>query len=92
MGLALDNKFNILFVSNWYDNTITVIDLNSEKIKKEIKVGKSPAGIYLDENLNKLFVANREDDNISVIDTRNFKSIKKYKSERPLLEFIQKII
>ena len=45
-------------------------------IKKEIKVGKSPAGIYLDENLNKLFVANREDDNISVIDTRNFKSIK----------------
>ena len=50
MGLSVDINKNLLFVSNWYDNLVSVIDINKKKIIKEIKVGKSPAGIYLDQN------------------------------------------
>ena len=72
VGLALHKKNNKLFVSNWYDNVVSAIDLESKRIIKIIEVGKSPAGMYVDENLDRLFVANREDNNISVININNY--------------------
>ena len=46
MGIQLDQK-NLLFVSNWFENKISVVDIKKNKIKSQIPVGNSPAGIFL---------------------------------------------
>ncbi len=77
MGVFLSN--NNLLVSNWFQNEVSVFNLEKNKLKKKIKVGKSPAGILVVEENQELFVANKEDNNISVINLKDFKEIKKIK-------------
>ena len=73
--ISFDRSKNNIFVSNWYDDVISVIDFVTKRKKHEIKVGQSPAGIYFDKN-QKLYVANRESNNVSVIDTEDFEVLK----------------
>ncbi len=66
-----------LFASNWYDNTVSLIDLKKDKIIKKIVVGNSPAGIFVDYENNNLFVANRESNSVSVVDISKLKEVKR---------------
>ena len=50
LGISFDSSKNNIFVSNWYDDVISVIDFVTRK-KHEIKVGQSPAGIYFDKKI-----------------------------------------
>ncbi len=79
VGIYFSESDDMLAVSNWYDNKITLIDTKTKKIKKTINVGKSPAGIYISQKTKDIFVANREDNNIYVINGENFKLRKKIK-------------
>ena len=54
LGISFDSSKNNIFVSNWYDDVISVIDFVTKKKKHEIKVGQSPAGIYFDKKNQKL--------------------------------------
>ncbi len=77
MSIYFSELYNLLFATNWYDHTVSVIDPLKNKVIKVIKVGNSPAGIYISDRKKKGFVANREDNTVSVIDLENFSEIKK---------------
>jgi YVTN family beta-propeller protein len=60
---------NKVYVANNGDNTISVIDGNTDQVKNiSIPVGKNPIKISVDPNTNKVYVANYGDSTISVID------------------------
>jgi len=56
--------------------TVSVIDLNSRKVLKEINVHLHPSGMVIHPDGSKLYVANANSDLISVIDTRTDMVIK----------------
>ena len=64
-----------MFVSNWFENKISVVDIKKNAIKSQIPVGNSPAGIFLSKSGN-LFVAIKEENLVSVIDISTQKKIK----------------
>ena len=47
MSLFYSTSKELLFFSNWYENKVSVVDTEQNIIIKELKVGKSPAGIYI---------------------------------------------
>ena len=49
-GLAGDEKRNRLYVTNYGDNTVSLLDPIGERVLKELFVGKSPYGALLLEN------------------------------------------
>ena len=65
----------MLFVSNWFENKISVVDIKKNAIKSQIPVGNSPAGIFLSKSGN-LFVAIKEENLVSVIDISTQKKLK----------------
>ena len=54
-------------MTNADDNTVSVIDGNTYKVLKSIRVGNSPADIAINEATNMIYVANQDDDAVSVI-------------------------
>ncbi len=67
--LALSKDEKKLYVSNWGDMTLSVVDVGRNELIKNINVGKNPEGILLSPDGKYLYVANSDTDNISVIDT-----------------------
>ena len=67
----------ILYVSNWLENKISIIDINKNKILSKINVGNSPAGIFL-SNDEKLFIALKGDNLVSVYDLISKKKNHRY--------------
>lgn len=67
--LQLSSDERLLYVSNWGDGSVSVIDIASNSMIKSIKVGKNPEGIVLSPDGRYLYVANSDTDSISVIDT-----------------------
>jgi len=61
---------NHLFVTNQWDNTVSVIDLEDYAVSKTIGVGDYPEGIDAHPCENYVYVANYFDDTISVIDIK----------------------
>lgn len=52
------------------DGTVSVIDLDRNRVEKTLEVGLHPAGMVLSPNHDKLYVACANSDVISVIDTK----------------------
>ena len=72
--IAINPITNKVYVANYGDNTISVIDGNTDQVKnKSIAVGKSPIKISVDPNTNKVYVANYGNNSISVIDGKTDK-------------------
>ena len=83
MSLQFNTDSNLLYISNWFENQISILDINKNKITSKINVGKSPAGMYL-TNSNKLFVAIKGEDIITIIDTVSLQKIKDVKVGKAL--------
>jgi YVTN family beta-propeller protein len=60
-----------VYVSNWGDTTISVVDVSSgtPTVTQTIQVGTHPNAMLLNPVNNELYVSNADSDNISVIDT-----------------------
>jgi YVTN family beta-propeller protein len=71
LGIFFSENKNTLVVSNWYDDQISLIKIDSQKSpdQKIVKVGTSPSGIYISNKNKEIYVANREDNNIYIIDS-----------------------
>jgi YVTN family beta-propeller protein len=65
--------------------TVSVVDLKTNKVIKEIAVHLHPSGMSYSPDKTKLYVANANSDLISVIDTRT-KSVIKDLSSKPMAE------
>ncbi len=78
--VVVDNKTGIAS-----SGTVSVIDLNTRKVIKEIKVHLHPCGMALHPDGKKLYVANANSDLISVINTQTDEVIKNL-NPKPMAE------
>lgn len=67
-AIAINTRTNNIYVVNYADQTVTVIDGKENRILATLAVGNHPQAIAVDEAANKAFVANTLDDSITVID------------------------
>ncbi len=65
-----------IFVANYGDNTVSVIDGTNNTKVEDIKVGKGPKAIGVDFNTPAIYVANYGDNTVSVISTQNYTWLK----------------
>ncbi|HEX4710451.1 bifunctional YncE family protein/alkaline phosphatase family protein [Phenylobacterium sp.] len=67
--LTLSQDGKRLFVSNWGDKSVSVVDVAAQKVIKTIKVGFNPNDMVLAPD-GRLFVACSNENTVYVIDTR----------------------
>ncbi len=56
-----------VFVSNAYDNNVSVIDGMTNTVVATVSTGKSPFGLGIDPARKRIYSANRESDNVTMI-------------------------
>ena len=64
-----------LYVTNTQDDSVSVIDMPTQKTIATINVGSTPEGISLDHANHRAYVANWGSNSVSVIDTQTNKLI-----------------
>ena len=67
-ALAVSADGTQLYVADWGEHTVDVIDVTSAKRVARIGVGTHPEALALAPDRNHLFVANSDDDSISIVD------------------------
>jgi YVTN family beta-propeller protein len=67
---------SIIYVANFWSNTISVISGDNNNKIKDIPVRNSPSDIAIDYNTNTIYVANINDDTVSVINGTDYTKIK----------------
>jgi len=68
LHLAINPTAKKIYVTNFVDDTVSVIDSETNTVLKTISVGAGPNGISLSSKKNKIYVANQLDSTVSVID------------------------
>ena len=76
LGVAVSPDGKRLFVSDWFNNCLLVIQLNSQE-SKCIQVGKAPAGISVSEKNNEIYVVSRDSNSVFVVSLSDEKVIGK---------------
>jgi len=69
--MAINSSETRLYVTNGYDNTISVIDTNTNSIIDTVTVGSRPASVAVNPSGTRVYVSSYYDDIVSVIDTSN---------------------
>jgi len=59
---------NKLYVTNYRDDSLSVVDCKEQKVIKTIDIGKNPTGMVLWHEKKRLYVANGGSNTISIID------------------------
>ena len=57
------------YITNFADNTVSVVDTNTHRVTQTIAVGSAPYGVAVDNTVGSVYVGNRFDGTISVINT-----------------------
>jgi YVTN family beta-propeller protein len=70
-AIAVDSKTNMLYVANYGDSTVSVVDATTGRKTATVAVGHHPKAIAFDSNRNLVFVANTSDGTVTVIDAAN---------------------
>ena len=76
LGVAVSPDGKRLFVSDWFNNCLLIIQLNSHK-RRCIKVGKAPAGISVSEKNDEIYVVSRDSNSVFVVSLSDEKVIGK---------------
>ncbi|NOZ86578.1 MAG: hypothetical protein GXP49_09960 [Deltaproteobacteria bacterium] len=66
--LAITPDGGEVYISNWADRSVSVLDMETMKTLATINVGKAPEGIAFEEGKSRAFVACADADRIDVID------------------------
>lgn len=79
--LTNDTANKRIFVSNWHDNSLSIIQYNNNtphhwKTIKHISTNATPRGIVIDYKYNVLWVGNMGSHNISIYDLNTFQLVK----------------
>lgn len=85
VAVTPDQKY--ILVANWFGNSVSIIDNNSLKKIKDIKIGtngwrKIPRGICINSTSTKAYIANMGGGTISTIDLTTLKKIDDFKISR----------
>ena len=75
IGLSTPALASIAYVSNEKDNTLSVIDTDTQEVIETIDVGQRPRGILLSKDYTKLYICASDDDTVQVLDLATRKII-----------------
>lgn len=67
-GVAVNPNTNMVYVTNPFSNTTSVIEGNTGTVVKIIGVGLGPTGVAIDVSRNLIYVTNEKSNSVSVID------------------------
>ncbi len=70
--LAINEKTNVLVVSNWTSSDVSIIDLSTEEEVKRINVGKHPRGVAITKNGKTAYVTVMGSTKIAVINLETY--------------------
>ncbi|WP_316505625.1 beta-propeller fold lactonase family protein [Nitrosopumilus sp.] len=70
-GVKIHPHENLAFVANENSGTISVVDVNSFAVTKEIQVGKIPHNIRFDSKGDTAYVTLQGEDKVAIIDVKN---------------------
>jgi YVTN family beta-propeller protein len=59
IGVAVNPSTNKIYVTNEYSNTVSIIDVNTDKVDGTINVGSFPYGIGFNPLNNRIYISNR---------------------------------
>ena len=65
--VAVDRETNRVYVSNQGDDTVSVIDGDSNTVLKTVRVGQFPNGIAVNARTNTIYVANFKSGSLSIL-------------------------
>jgi YVTN family beta-propeller protein len=68
-SIEFDSVNNRMYVTNWDDDTVSVINTATNGVIETISVGDAPHGMAFDSANNRMYVVNAYDNTISVINT-----------------------
>jgi YVTN family beta-propeller protein len=68
-GVAVAPDKSLLYATNYFAGTVSVVDLARETVTATVPVGPDPYGVALSHQGNRLYVAHFGSDLVSVIDT-----------------------
>jgi YVTN family beta-propeller protein len=75
-GIAINPITDIAVVANEKSDSVSIVDLSTQKVLSTIPVGKAPRGVFIDKETNIALVSNSKNDTVSVIDLNTFSVIK----------------
>jgi YVTN family beta-propeller protein len=67
--VAISKDNSKLYVSNWGEEIVSVIDKKAQRVTNTVKVGSHPNAMILSPDGRRLYVANANTDDISIINT-----------------------
>jgi YVTN family beta-propeller protein len=70
-AIAVNAQANLLYVANYGDNSISVIDQATGRKTATVAVGRHPKAIAFDASRNLVYVANTSDGTVTAIDAAN---------------------
>ncbi len=73
VGILVSPDSRTLYVADWFNNAVVVIDPRTRAVTGKIPVGTAPAGLAVTPDGGTLLVCDRDDDRLSVIDTASAK-------------------
>ncbi|MFX3624985.1 MAG: cytochrome D1 domain-containing protein [Ectobacillus sp.] len=79
-NILLSKDEEYIYTANMDANTVTILQANTKKVKKEIKVGKEPRQLALSPDETYLYVSCMQSGRIDVIDLKKQKVVKKLKT------------
>lgn len=69
--IAINVATNKIYVCNRQDNSVTVIDGNTNSPTTAVRVGKDPISVAVNQDTNKIYVANSDDNSVTLIDGKS---------------------
>ena len=72
---ALDSSDGVLYVANYVNNTVSVVNLSDNTVGKWIKVGTQPIAMSFDQWNGLLYVSNHGGNNVTVINPKTNQTI-----------------
>lgn len=66
-GLDYNERSGKIYINNYYDGTVTVVDTKNNYQIKLVKVGNDPVLLRINKDFNKIYVLNKDDATVSVI-------------------------
>lgn len=65
--LAINPVTNAAVVTHWHSHSVSIVDLNTEKVIAKLRVGKLPKGVAIDTQTNTAVIANQADRSLTLI-------------------------
>jgi YVTN family beta-propeller protein len=70
IAIGVNSVVNVIYVSNFGDGTVSVIDVEKNTVIATVSVGEFPNGIVVHPEMNTVYVANNYDGTVTIMDAK----------------------